>query len=234
MVEKKRILLFSTGMDSIIVKHLHHFSNDECLFIRMGTAENKIEEALVHKYFPGVRIADLPIGQYSLSNNIIPFRNYMLALVAAQYGNEICFGFTAGDTTKDKDYVFKAQVEAMLNYFATDPNKVCIPGPYEITMPYKALTKEEMLRVYIRCGYDVNILINASTSCYEGAEKACGICRSCLRKFVAFYNNGIDISNSLQQVPTKASLVEFYNQCIIKGREKESNEVLQCINTLRQ
>ena len=126
---QKRILMFSAGLDSFIVKTIFHFTNDECLFVRMGIPENKMEEKHIDKYFPGVIKADLPISEHSLSNNIIPFRNHMLSLLGGQFGNVITFGFTAGDTTRDKDYIFKSQMEGTMNYFALSADKVRFPAP---------------------------------------------------------------------------------------------------------
>ena len=69
-------LMFSAGLDSYILKRLYKFRNDECLFVRLGTKENKIEEELIDLGFPGVLKANLPVAGFELPNKIIPFRNY--------------------------------------------------------------------------------------------------------------------------------------------------------------
>jgi len=38
-----RILLYSGGLDSLILKKLYHFSDSECLYVDMGTVESKTE-----------------------------------------------------------------------------------------------------------------------------------------------------------------------------------------------
>ena len=137
----KRVLLFSAGMDSFIYKKIFGFTDEECLFVDMGTKENKIEKQFIAKYFPKTQQYTFPLSVLELPNKIIPFRNNHIALLAANYANNIHFAFTAGDTTKDKDYVFKAQMESILNYFAQDKNKVKVEGPFAIHMDFKNFTK---------------------------------------------------------------------------------------------
>lgn len=226
------ILLFSGGMDSIIVKYLLNISNTNCLFIDMGTNENKQEWQFIKENYRGCLYEKFPLKQFELNNNIIPFRNNILSFIAANYGNRIIFGFTNGDTTKDKDYVFKAQMEAMLNYFSIDENKVSIPGPFIIDMPFKHLTKTEMLSQYLDCGGDPQKIISAK-SCYVGnSEVGCGLCRSCLRKWIACTLNGIQLK--MQNTPTVSALNELLNTAILKDRKKEIKEIERCINHLQQ
>ena len=175
-----RVLMFSTGLDSFILKSIYKFQNEECVFVQMGTKENKIEEELIDAQFPGVQKMMYLLSGFELPNKIIPFRNQMLTFLGAQLGTEIYFAFTAGDTTRDKDYVFKAQMEASLNYFAGIPDKTPFPGePYRVEMPFKGLTKVEIVRQYLELGHPEEDLLVKSTSCYSGKEIPCGECRSC-------------------------------------------------------
>lgn len=225
----KRVLLFSSGMDSLIIKELLQIKDSECLFVDMGTDENKVERILIEKKYPDVRIYTLPLQPLSLSNYIIPYRNNILTLIAANCGNNIIFGFTLGDTTKDKDYVFKAQMEAVLNYFALDKDKVSIPGPFAINMPFKMCTKTELVSEYLKRGFNIDNLFSSS-SCYAGSEKPCGRCRSCLRKYVAFENNDIKKSEYWETEPTKDMLLSFLKESIYKKRNyKEIEEIKRCI-----
>lgn len=227
-----RILVFSGGMDSFIMKYIYNFANNECLFIRMGTKENKEEERLIDKYFPGVIKIDFPLSFFELDNKIIPFRNYFFALLAAQYSSKIYFAFTIGDTTKDKDYVFKAQMEGILNYFAQAQDKVKIKDiPYIIEIPFKNKTKTELIELYIKNGFLINDLFNKTSSCYSG--NSCGICRSCLRKYIALKLNGINCENNFINNPIN-QLDIFYKECITKNRGIETEEVKKCIDLLQQ
>lgn len=230
---EKRILMFSAGLDSFIVKTVYHFTNDECLFVKMGTPENEAEEHHIDKYFPGVLKADLPISEFALENNIIPFRNHMLCMIGGQFGNSITFGFTAGDTTRDKDLVFKSQMEGTMNYFALSADKVHHPAPYSIEMPMKHLTKSEMVDLYLRRGYNPLNLLDKSRSCYSAGFEDCGACRSCLRKYVAIYTAdrllGEKFRNGCSSDPIHL-LDMFYTESADKGRsEKELKEIEICM-----
>lgn len=225
-----RILMFSSGMDSFIMKSIYNFSNDECLFVRMGTEENKTEELIINRDYPGVLKVDLPIANFELPNKIIPFRNHFFALIGAEYSSKIYFAFTAGDTTKDKDFVFKSQMEGIFNYFASSPEKVKISNEqYIIEMPFKMKTKTELVKMYLEKGLNYNDLINHSSSCYSG--NSCGICRSCLRKYIALKLNGINCEKDFINNPIN-QLEDFYKECIAKNRGIETEEVKKCIELL--
>lgn len=232
MALEKNVLLFSTGLDSYIMKKVFSFKNEECLFVDMGTKENEIEKERIQQYFPEVIITKVPLNSFELQNKIIPYRNHHLALIAANYANNIYFAFTAGDTTKDKDYVFKAQMEGILNYFSLSTEKVAVQGPFLIEIPFKQFTKTELVKMYLKEGFPLKDILEQSSSCYEGHSIPCGKCRSCLRKFVAFYLNGIDISEFYLENPADY-LKNFLQESINKGRETEIKEIEKCINLIR-
>ncbi len=221
----KTIALFSAGMDSLIMKMILNIPDENCLFVDMGTAENEIEKQYITQYFPLVQKTFLPLCQHELPNKIIPFRNNLLALIAANYGADIYFAFTAGDTTRDKDYVFKAQMEGILNYFAQAEDKVKIPGPFAIHMPFKHLTKTQMVAEYIKKGHDPYVLLTQSCSCYEGSGvMGCGKCRSCLRKFIALELNSVSTYDFFKEPPNK-HIPLFYEQSKKKNRKQELKEI---------
>lgn len=232
-MDKEIVLLFSGGLDSFIIKKVYYIKNTSCLFVRLNTNENKQEEMFIDTYFPGVKKIDFPLSQFELPNKIIPYRNHILALLAANYGNKIYFGFTNGDTTKDKDYVFKSQMEGILNYFSIDENKVTIPGPFEISMPFKEYTKTEMVGRYLAMGHPEIELLTHSHSCYEGTEKPCGICRSCLRKFVALKLNGYNCEEYFTENPYRYMHI-FLEECISKNRKNEIKDIELCLKLKQQ
>lgn len=221
-------LMFSAGMDSYILKHVYKIPDRDCVFVHMGTKENEIELQKINKYFPRTQIIYMPVlNDFALPNYIIPFRNSFLVLITAQFGNDIYCAFTAGDTTRDKDFVFKAQMEGLLNYFAGIPEKVNISGPYTVTMPFKQLTKTEIVALYLQRKGTVEHLLTHSVSCYEAID--CGKCRSCLRKFIALKMNGYDTKNHFQNNPY-LHLLEFLNESRKKGRGKEVQEIEKCLD----
>ncbi len=64
---------------------------------------------------------------------------------------------------------------------------------YSKLLPYKDKTKAQIVAEYIKEKHSIENLIN-TRSCYSSDDKECGVCRSCVRKFVAFAVNGIDTS----------------------------------------
>lgn len=205
-----KVLLFSGGMDSYCM--LHIVKPDVILFFDLGTEDNKRELENYNKMFADnpilfssirrIEIIKLNLSKWELENKIIPHRNTMLALIAANYGNEIYLGATAGDTTKDKDYVFKSQIEGMLNYFALDTMKVIEKAyPFTLNMPFKGLSKADILCRFIKENGDVKALLKYSRSCYAGSEKECGKCRACIRKWVALVLNEVDYTDIFEVEP---------------------------------
>ena len=232
--DDKKVLLYSGGMDSYIL--LKMFDYDEILFFKMGNEDNLKELEFIQKVpelKERIRVIDMPLGQFELENKILPYRNHILALMAANFGNKIYLGFTKGDTTKDKDYVYKSQIEGILNYFSLDTMKVAHQlYPYEICIPFKYMTKADMLRMYLEAGNDYKELLTNSRSCYSGDDKECGKCSSCLRKFTSFTVNYIDIRYHFAEDPVQF-LDAFLEESIRKGRHEEVQEIEETIKKLK-
>ncbi len=234
----KPVLLFSTGLDSFIVKFLEKIPDSQCIFADMGTAENAIEKERIDRFFPDVKKVELPLADYALSNNIIPFRNHMLAFIGFQFSNQVTFAFTAGDTTRDKDYVFKAQMEGAASYFGGVPDKIRVQGPYKLLMQYKAYTKGELVKAFIEQGGSGMDLLVKSTSCYAGSDFPCGCgkCRSCLRKFVAIAYGEPDLAEIMRketEIDPIHYLKDFYEESLTKLRSaREIKEIEFCLKKM--
>jgi 7-cyano-7-deazaguanine synthase in queuosine biosynthesis len=179
-----------------------------------------------------VKQISLPLSDWELENKIIPFRNAFFILIAAQRYSKIYLGATIGDTTKDKDYIFKGMMEGLLNYFGLDINKNGhSERPFEVCMPFKGMTKTKILETYLKAGGRMEDMMNNSRSCYQGGKKECGVCRSCLRKYVAFHNNFMDEFLNFQEMPNTIELNAFLRESIDKGRHPaEIEEIRKCIN----
>ena len=67
-------------------------------------------------------------------------------------------------------------------------NSVCAIAnyePVEIVTPYLALNKTDILREGLAMGLDYG----RTWTCYNGREKACGKCGSCVERLEAFSEN---------------------------------------------
>jgi len=224
----ERVLLFSGGLDSACLLNKYEF--DTVLFIHTDTLDNKKEADRI-QFLDFVTEEHMPLVDFELDNKIIPYRNAFFALIAAQHGNEIYLGATKGDTTKDKDYVFASMIESFLNYFAQDKEKVAIDSyPYKVVMPFKEMTKTDIVRDFLtRNSKDdaYQILVQDSRSCYSDYELECGICRSCLRKFVAL--DTFDIQTNFKYSPITC-LQDILEDSIKKGRGEEIADIQYIIN----
>ncbi len=221
---EKNVLLYSGGLDSFILRHLANF--DKILYFDVGTEDGMRE---IERLDSGVEIVPLPLQRFELENKIIPFRNYLFVLLAANFGNRIFIGTTLGDTTRDKDYVFQNLSSSVLNYFGTVKEKMPYDAEkFEVVMPFKDRTKAEIIRDYRSCLEPVESTLRQSRSCYAAGDKECGKCRSCLRKYVAFANNGIAHLLDFPP-PSQATLVHLYEESVRKGRHaKELQEIVNC------
>jgi 7-cyano-7-deazaguanine synthase len=227
----KSVILYSGGMDSYCLSKI--IPDASLLFIDTGTDDNKIE---AQQLPAGTQIIKLPLVNWELPNKIIPFRNCFFVLAAAQQFSEIYLGATAGDTTKDKDFVFKAMMESLMNYFGSDFDKMGHnQRPFIVHMPFKAMTKSEILSDYIVRGFSIDSLLEESRSCYQGTtEQECGECRSCLRKYTALINNDMGQNHRFLHQPTKEEMEAFWEDSIKKGRGTEVTEIGNAVKKIRR
>jgi len=227
------VILYSGGLDSFCLAKL--VPDALKLFVRTGTTDNEMEYQRLTKQSSRVfdfEVTTLPLVQWELKNKIIPLRNCFFVLTAAQYGSLIYLGATIGDTTKDKDHTFAAMMEAVLNYFGTDTDKTRVQErPFKVELPFKHLTKTEILHQYLQAGHDIDELVRFSRSCYSGMhDLECGQCRSCLRKYVAFVNNGVADRLQFRALPARWRLDSFLQESINKKRhKKEIQEIRRAI-----
>lgn len=225
----RRVLLYSGGLDSYALRYIYEFSrpNDKIIFFDTQTDDNRLEKQVLDKE---VEIVYLPIRRFELENKIIPFRNFLFTLIAANFGNKIFLGSTLGDTTRDKDYVFKGMCDAVLNYFGSFGEKMPYQADrFEVCMPFKTMTKTEIVRGFLECTQTDRGMLRNSRSCYSDTLRECGKCRSCLRKYIAFKNNNIDYMLDFEP-PTLTELSHFYTESVGKKRHpKELDEITMCI-----
>lgn len=131
----------------------------------------------------------VPHGHYAdetMKATVVPARNTILLSIAA--GWAISMGFThvayaahAGDHAIYPD-CRPAFVQAIQNLF-----NVFHYFPINVYTPFLQVTKGDILKIGLALGVPYEL----TWTCYEGGEKACGSCGSCVERLEAFANNKV-------------------------------------------
>ena len=204
-VRNKTVLLYSGGMDSLIIDQI--MKPDVLLNISMDSNYDK-RERLSMKYDDRMIFLDdvLNLGQYERDDAIIPNRNAHLVLLASHYGETILLGSVSGDRSFDKDEKFYMRMEDLLNHMWQEQHWT-EERKFEVYSPYKDKTKTELVKEFLENEGQVTALAE-SYSCYEGGEKHCGTCKACFRKWVSLENNGIKFKDYWIDDPKSANWVD--------------------------
>lgn len=188
-----RVLLYSAGLDSFILRHL--WKPDVCLYVDMGTAYTELER---ERLDGGVTVTSLPLDRWELADGIIPLRNLFLTCVAAQYvpldrDVQIALAATSGDRPNDKRRQFAQMTSELLTHLYAPQRWIPHGRHVSLTLPVKHMSKAELVAEYVRTGGDVESLTAVSVSCYNpDGVKPCGTCKACARRWIALTVNGID------------------------------------------
>ena len=221
-VRNKTVLLYSGGMDSLIIDQI--MKPDVLLNISMDSNYDK-RERLSMKYDDRMIFLDdvLNLGQYERDDAIIPNRNAHLVLLASHYGETILLGSVSGDRSFDKDEKFYMRMEDLLNHMWQEQHWT-EERKFEVYYPYKDKTKTELVKEFLENEGQVTALAE-SYSCYEGGEKHCGTCKACFRKWVSLENNGIKFKDYWIDDPKSANWVDEIKDAVYtrsyRGKEDE-------------
>jgi 7-cyano-7-deazaguanine synthase len=245
---KKKVLLFSSGMDSFIINELEE--PDILLFIDNKSKYSEVERNFLQKRKIDKLVFFNDIVNHSgieMSNQIIPARNMYFIVIASYFGDNIILGATAGDRSTDKDKVFATSIESLLNHIYS-PSHWCEGRNISVNFKYKDYTKEDLVRLYIEkrsfVGVDVQQaveeLVMDSFSCYHPINNIqCNRCKPDLRKFLAILGaTGIDISSYYEEYNrpidyfTKERIESWINELSMSN--DRGMESVQTINTLKK
>jgi len=227
-VRGKSVLLYSGGMDSLIINYL--MKPDVLLNISMNSAYDARER----ESFPDGEYVFLDnvidLGRYERDDAIIPNRNAHLVLLASHYGETIWLGSVSGDRSFDKDELFYSHMETLLNHMWQSQHWT-EERRFTISSPFKDITKTRLVQEYLYSGGKSESLLK-SYSCYEGEELHCGHCKACFRKWVALENNGLITGVEYwQKVPWEAPWLEEVLLQIFNGgyRGLEDTDIIDAL-----
>lgn len=190
----QKILLYSGGMDSYLIDKL--WKPDRRIYVDMHTRYSQQEIDCIKKRRNDVEFIDFPLGQWEREDKIIPLRNLYLPMVICNItGNEdvdICLGATNSDRVLDKSQEYVEKATDLLNYLYQPQWWIPNGKKVRVNIDFKKYTKEDLLKMYMEQGGDLDKAYNESFSCYEPDEEGnvCHRCKPCFRKFVAFASVG--------------------------------------------
>lgn len=216
---KKAVVLFSGGLDSLTALYLAKAQGFEVYAISFDYGQKHDKELRVAKHaasqcgvaqhkivslnmnaWGGSALTDdsLDVPNYNEKSDEIPVtyvpaRNMIFLSVAASYAEAIGSQdlFIGVSQVDYSGYVDCRQefIEAM--EVAINKGTVCGAEegrPIKIHAPFMHKTKAEEVRMGMELGVDYSL----SWTCYNGFEKACGTCDSCVLRLKAFEEAGFE------------------------------------------
>lgn len=197
-----KVLLYSGGMDSEALRLM--WKPDLCVYIRDGSAYNDAQLHVVadrvEKLCPIV-FQDLGLPEEVGGNFIVPFRNLYFICAAVQaamkespesYSIDVALGATAGDRVRDKSLDFARMTGQLLTFLIQDYWNEGQSDRVNVRLPFKGLTKRQIVEKVAGVGHSLADLDRNSFSCYTPNHdlSPCHACKPCYRKWVALACNG--------------------------------------------
>lgn len=243
----KKVLLFSSGMDSYIINELE--KPDVLLFIDNKSNYSKLEMNYLKrtKHTNLVFVEDfINHSSIELDNMIIPGRNLYFVMIAAYFGEEIILGATAGDRSTDKDEKFARLASDLLSHMYQEQHW-CTKGDIHVNLKYKSWTKEDLVVDYcvknqkygLSNKQSIDKLLEESFSCYHPTEdgEQCNSCKPDVRKWLAIYGaTGIDTdyfyTNKVKDFFTPEVIKEWIQKEETGSRGRESEQIIRTLKHL--
>lgn len=209
----KSVVVFSGGLDSTVLLYELLAGGDEVLALSVDYGQrHRVELEAARQLAAQVdvewQLADLspiagllagssqtsseiavPHGHYaeeSMKQTVVPNRNMILLAVAGGWAvsrkaNRIAYAAHSGDHTIYPDCrpEFTAAMRQALGL--ADWHQV------DLYCPFVNLTKADI----VRRGAELNVPFAETWSCYEGGQRHCGLCGTCVERKEAFEQAGI-------------------------------------------
>lgn len=206
------VVIYSGGMDSFTLLHLarargfevhalsfnygqRHVRELDCarqVCADLGIPHKEIDIRAMSEVMSGSSLTsdiEVPEGHYeedSMKATVVPNRNMILLSLATGYAvtagaSAVWFGAHGGDHAIYPD----CRPE-----FVEKMDAVCRVANYEpvgIEAPFIRMDKGEILAEGLKLGLDYS----QTWTCYNGRDKACGRCGSCVERLEAFAANGV-------------------------------------------
>lgn len=163
------------------ISNVMKYAKDVCTLVKGG-------KEIEHKSY-AEQIAENGEGRVA---TYVPNRNGLLLNIAAAYADslfpgeqvEIYYGAHADDAAgrayADCSPEFAEAMDKAIN--------IATYGNVTVQRPLIAMNKAEV----VKTGLSLNVPYELTWSCYEGGEKQCGTCGTCIDRKAAFKANGVE------------------------------------------
>lgn len=178
-----KVLLYSGGTDSWLIDKL--WKPDQRIYVDMGTRYSKEEISRLPAVVDNIvdfrllgRFED-PVTAY------IPLRNLFLLAIAAQYGDQLCYGAVSGDEgSRDKCMEFIDMTESLFR-FCLEKNTTGADRKIRIERRFMKMTKYDLLKEWLSEGGTTEEFVSGTFSCHHPVNgHECLACKPCYRKFL--------------------------------------------------
>lgn len=229
----KKILLFSSGLDSYLA--WHYLGKPMCAYFPIGHKYEKQELDAI-EYFQNKEGMDCRVtpvfdfAELEEDNAFIPARNLYFLLYAANYGEQIYLVTQKGEESyKDTKADFFVMAQRMISYL--------LDRKVQIDSPFWSMTKQDSVKWYLDKGLPVLNLLK-TWSCHHpvmiGEETYhCGECNACFRRWVSFEYNNICCDGLFATPPHEAKVVDEYITKLQSGQYDE-RRTQQTLDVLRR
>ena len=220
---RKKVVLLSGGLDStlaFVMSRTMYSRQSTGLFVDMGqpysTKEERVIDYLSDKYEDIVKLR-VPIitsknnNIPTIDNQIIPGRNFTLAALAANYGEEIWLSALDGEMHNympDKSRHFFELTQLALSQ--AYGKKIIFKTPFP------TMTKAELVRFALEIQIPES-LIKMTSTCYHEVYDRCGECSACFKRWVALRLN--NIHEEYRQNPRESAFAASYEEKLRKAIE---------------
>ncbi len=209
-MSEKAVVIYSGGMDSFTILHRAYkegyelypltfdygqkhskeirFAANVCE--ELGLSHRVIDITAINQLLQSSSLTsaqDIPEGHYAddnMKSTVVPNRNMILLSLAIGYAvdigaNKVFYGAHSGD------HAIYPDCRPEFVHAMNDVAKIANYEPVEIVTPYLNSDKIGILKDGLAMGLDYG----KTWTCYNGREKACGKCGSCVERLEAFELN---------------------------------------------
>ena len=207
------LVSLSGGLDSTtLLAHLIHFDFvPECVSFNYGSKHNKEEIEAAKKiakyYNVNHTVIDLreamsgfksdlllsggviPKGHYndaSMARTVVPGRNMIFTSILAGYAESNNIAYVALGIHQGDHHIYP---DCRPDFFNALNHTVQLSteGKVRLLAPFLHKSKADIVGEGLR----LKVPYELTRTCYEGKEKACGTCGSCVERLEAFASNGV-------------------------------------------